>query len=491
MTISRRRFVEWTAALTAVAASAPARARLTAAALDDGAAGFRPELLPSQRVVWDQQVWMAKLGPKYTGNQAHATFVDFLATEFKTAGCDVVRDGYRLPRWDARRTAITVAPDSGRPFAAPVTSYFPYSGQTPAAGVTGDLVFAGSSPKFTLTDLRGKVAVIEFATATREWSRLYTAWGIHPADDSFPGAYRPARGAVNDLTPFQKAGAVAVILAWTDISDANAADQYTPFSRPPQGIPGLYVGRDTGARLKALAAAGAKATVVLEAEVFPDTPTDTLIATLAGASADEIVIVNTHTDGPNATEENGALGILALAKYFSKIPKSQRRRTLVFPLTTGHFAGPWVPSIRGVIEKHPDLISRAVAAITVEHLGCREWLDDTAMRYQASGRNEWSVAITPDRTMGELFVAALEGSRDRAGVVNPVNGGWLGEGGSLSRAGIPTIGYIPQPNYLLAGPADGCIDKLSAELMHSQIQVFARLLHAIEGMDRTALKGQA
>ena len=69
------------------------------------------------------------------------------------------------------------------------------------------------------------------------------------------------------------------------------------------------------------------------------------------------------------------------------------------------------------------------------------------------------------------------GQRDRAGVVNPVNGGWLGEGGRLSRAGIPTIGYIPQPNYLLAGPADCCIEKLSPELLHSQILVFAKLIH--------------
>ena len=487
MSFSRRRFVEWAASTAALAASARLRGHLAAAALDDRAPGFRPELLPSQPAVWDQQVWMAKLGPKYTGNQAHTTFVDFLAAEFKATGCEIVRDSYRLPRWDARRWEVTITPASGQPFKAPVTSYFPYSGQTSAAGVTGELAFAGSNPTFTLTNLQGKVALIDFATATREWSRLYKPWGVHASGESFPAAYRPARGGVNDLTPFQKAGAVAVVLAWTDISDANAADQYTPFSRPPQGLPGLFVGRDTGARLKAQAAAGAKATVVLEAEVFQDTPTDTIIATLPGAAADEIVIVNTHTDGPNATEENGALGILALAKYFAKIPKNQRRRTLVFPLTTGHFAGPWVPSIRGVIEKHPDLISRAVAAVTVEHLGCREWMD--AMRYTSSGKNEWSIAITPNRVMGESLVAALEGSRDRAAVVNPVNGGWLGEGSRLSRAGIPTIGYIPQPNYLLAGPADGCIDKLSPELLHSQIQVFARLLHAIERLDRAVLKG--
>ena len=90
------------------------------------------------------------------------------------------------------------------------------------------------------------------------------------------------------------------------------------------------------------------------------------------------------------------------------------------------------------------------------------------------------MAITPDKWMGLALTDALQGSLDRACAVNPANGGWLGEGSSLSRAGIPTIGYIPQPNYLLGGPADGCIEKLSPELLHSQIQVFAKLLHAIE-----------
>ena len=109
--------------------------------------------------------------------------------------------------------------------------------------------------------------------------------------------------------------------------------------------------------------------------------------------------------------------------------------------------------------------------------------------YRATGKNEWSIAITPDKSMGNLLVDALKGSVDRAAAVNPVNGGWLGEGGGLSRAGIPTIGYIPQPNYLLAGPADGCIDKLSPELLHSQIEVFAKLILQIDAMSAAQLKG--
>jgi len=505
MPFSRRRFMQWAASMPAVAwdglktvpynDNAPVGDGLQAVP-----SAFRPELLPSKKEIWDQQLWMAKLGPKYTGNKAHATFVEFLATQLQSHGVDVARERYTLPRWDARRWEIAIAPVSGSPFNAAVTSYFPYSGQTPPSGVTGELVFAGTNPKFALDGLQGKVALIECPTHTREFANLYKVWGLHPATETFPTATRPARGPVGDLTPFQKAGAVGVILVWTDISDANAADQYTPFSRPPQNIPALYVGRDTGAKLRALAGSGTKATVVLEADVFPDTPTDTLVAMLPGVSRNEIIIINTHTDGPNAIEENGALGIVALAKYFSRIPRHDRKRTIVCPLTTGHFAGPWVPSMRGIITKYPDLIKKAVAAVTVEHLGCEEWMDVAArdnienvenienIEYRATGKHEWSVALTPSKAMADILIESLEGSQDRAGVVNPVNGGFLGEGAGLSRAGIPTIGYIPQPNYLLAGPADGCIEKLNADLMHSQIQVFAKLIHKIDAMPAGQLK---
>src|SRR5471032_2330767 len=159
MSYSRRSFMKWAATVSSLAASDGAR-RLcaegaTAVAFQASGSAFQPALLPRQHDVWEQQLWMAKLGPKYTGNKAHTTFVEFLATEFAKTGCDVAREHYTLPRWDARRWSITITPASGARFTAPVTSYFPYSGQTPAAGATGELVFAGSNPKFTLAGLQG------------------------------------------------------------------------------------------------------------------------------------------------------------------------------------------------------------------------------------------------------------------------------------------------------------------------------------------------
>src|SRR2546430_1956235 len=134
MAFSRRRFMQWAASVSTLATVDP-RGRLMRSLVAAGAgAAVRPALLPTKKEVWDQQVWMAKLGPKYTGNKAHTTFVEFLATNLNTLGLDVARERYTLPRWEARRWAITVRPASGAGFTAPVTSYFPYSGQTPAAG---------------------------------------------------------------------------------------------------------------------------------------------------------------------------------------------------------------------------------------------------------------------------------------------------------------------------------------------------------------------
>src|SRR5215471_16552989 len=127
MAYSRRRFLQWAAAVSTIGVPQ----RLIAAE----PTGFRPDLLPPQREVWDQQTWMAKLGPKYTGNRAHAEFVEFLATGMQKLGLDVARERYTFPRWDARRWEIAVRPKAGSAdgaFKPVVTSYFPYSGETPA-----------------------------------------------------------------------------------------------------------------------------------------------------------------------------------------------------------------------------------------------------------------------------------------------------------------------------------------------------------------------
>ncbi len=80
MTVSRRRFIQWATTVSTLAVGDLSAGRIVPL-LGAAETGFRPNLLPTQKEVWDQQVWMAKLGPKYTGNAAHTEFVEWLAKE--------------------------------------------------------------------------------------------------------------------------------------------------------------------------------------------------------------------------------------------------------------------------------------------------------------------------------------------------------------------------------------------------------------------------
>ena len=127
--------------MSALAVAGPQGTRLIAVTRTAGADRlFAPNLLTSQKDVWAQQVWMAKLGPKYTGNKVHTTFVEFLAAEFKKAGCEVVHDRYTLPRWEAKRD-IDTAPASG---AINAVFVLPTLDRLPRRA-TGELIYAGAN----------------------------------------------------------------------------------------------------------------------------------------------------------------------------------------------------------------------------------------------------------------------------------------------------------------------------------------------------------
>jgi hypothetical protein len=494
---TRRQFLE---GASAAAFAAVASDALAAIPTFDDQTPFNERLLPPVDEVWGWLDAMVRLGPRHTGSDAHRRFVDSLASGMQTAGLQITRDTYTLPRWDARTWGLKAMEKDGRPIDIPVASYYPYSGQTGADGVTGPLVHIGtvpsdgSQPPNLSGDLKGKIVVLDYPIVARHYEEWFKPFGFYTPDTTLgPVVTSIIAVAAPQLAEFKKAGAAGVIFAFTNISDAHAAGQYLPFGRALQEMPTLWVGRGAGTRLRALAANGATATLTLDADVFPNTKTDTVIATLPGTSSDEVIIVNTHTDGPNAVEENGPVGLLAMAQAFSKMAKSSRQRTLVFLLTTGHFAGAYVPSIRGFVEQHPDIIKKTVGAVTVEHLGCREWLDDASMKYAATGRDEISNAITESEGIARLTLESLQGTAERrVAVVKPTpKGRWMGEGGGLARAGVPTLGYMPVPTYLCTMAPDGCISRLSRTLLYAQITALSKLVQKIDGTPAPALKGPA
>lgn len=495
---NRRQFIELT---SAAALSTLIPRGLTAHVRGaQSAVPFNPTLLPAADEVWGWLEGMVKDGPRFTGSPSHKKFVDFLASQMQTAGLHVGRDSYAFPRWVAKHWGLTALPKDGRPIDIPVTSYYPHSGATGPGGVSGALTYAGKMTTDggplpgTSNDLKGKIVLVDYEVVTRHYEDWYTPWGFYTPEVRFgPALTSIIAVATPLLTEYQKAGAAGVVIVWTNLSDGHAADQHLPFGRALQEIPAVYVGRDAGAKLRQMAQAGTTVTLTLDADILPHTTTDTVYATLPGSSPDEVMLVTTHTDGANVVQENGGLGLLALARYFSKVPRGSRRRTLVFALTTGHYAGAYVPSIRGWMDNHPDIVKRTAASLTIEHLGCREWLDDATAKFVATGKDDMCYAVAALEPMGKLMLEALQGSADRrVGVGKPTpKGRYLGEGGNLSRAGIPAIGYFAGPTYLNMAAPDGCISKLSKPHMHAQIAAFAKLLHKIDAVAAADLRGPA
>ena len=206
MTYSRRRFMQWAASMSALAVAAPAGTRLVPVAHAAGRA-FQPNLLASQQAVWDQQLWMAKLGTEVHRQQgAH----------------DVRRvPRHRIPESRLLRRARALHPAAlGRQALGSRRR----AGLGRAVQGGGHLVLSllGPDPggrRHRRTGLRRQQPDVHAQRPAgqgraRRLHHQHTpvgeavpAVGRQPAGREISDAMRPARAAINDLTPFQKAGA--------------------------------------------------------------------------------------------------------------------------------------------------------------------------------------------------------------------------------------------------------------------------------------------
>jgi hypothetical protein len=288
------------------------------------------------------------------------------------------------------------------------------------------------------------------------------------------------------LEQLKSAGAVGVVFGF-DASPQAMAGQYVPFSSEGPGLPALNVDRDTASTLRALAGGTPTVRLTLQATTAASA-SPSIVAVLPGdGSTEEVMVLNTHTDGQNFVEENGGVAQALLARYFSRLPKGKRlKRTLVFSAVTGHMA-PNMPQTKGFLEDHPDIASRTVAAVTLEHLGVSKWLDTLSGGYHEASPYEPGGAYCSTGPMALPLIASIEEHQieNTAVLHGPV---YFGIGGAFFEAGIPAIGYLTGPNYLVQIAANGCIDKLNDALFARQVAWFADLLTRYDKMSAQELK---
>ena len=515
--------------------------------------------MPGLPEVWQWQEQLVGFGTRYTGSSGHAAYVDWLSGQLSAVpGMTTRTDRLTFSRWLAREFSLTVSvPASvGRSGPIPLTYYYPYSGQTPPGGVTGRLVDLGLYPAgnpvvsgFTeafWAPARGGIALVRAAPPVFPLDLAQTVTGGYvPGQNSALAAIDYAAYAAAQMNPvFQgifepvplldakNVGVRGVVVAWTGLPDEEVVHQYNPFTTsypaasglPGPGDPGcpaVWVGDATGTELAGLAAGGqATATLVLTADITPGAATETVWGWLQGSGdTGEHIIINTHSDGPNAVEENGGLGLIALARHLAALPS--RNRDMYFALVTGHFQLPQFSRTivnlahpeagQGAVSTwmldHPDILRAAVLGVTVEHLGATMWTNNPETgQYVPAGGSEWGAAYTMQRDVLRLinaekdaYLAAVR-AVDASGwpdypvaTVRPgVFPAYVGEGYSLYAAGLGTVSLCPSPTYLLqAGDAQQPqlldLDKLDQRLMYGQILALAQTIGTLDALPASAL----
>jgi hypothetical protein len=480
--------------------------------------------LPSPRQVRADFQRMVDFGPRLTGSDAHNRFVAWLEREFAKAGCRLIPcDVYETSRWLAQDAGLELL-EGAAAGPATVASYFPRSQQTPPGGVTGPLVYGGALPPLSVDG--GDVAALQAALQrypadVASWAMglsgalgasakgsvmlvdlpmpppltqavlaagatFYNGQGETIADLALADYKRlwTVPGLVLPLDSFTAMGVAGVVFV-VDASLAALKGCYAPFEWFDEGVPALYVDRDTGAGLRAAAATRPRARLTLTA-TRETVPTASVTAVLPGRSS-EAIVFDTHTDGTNFVEENGGVALVHLARHFGSLQRSRRlTRTLVFAAWPGHFSND-LPQAGGWIKSHPDIVSRAAAALTVEHLGCSEWDDTTGAGYRPTGRAELFAVWATQGKMASLVqetVAAHD--LPRTVVLRPP--AQFGVGGPFQSAGIPQIGAIAGPEYLLSLSAGGDMEKLDPALAARQIAWLADLATRLDPVPAAELR---
>jgi hypothetical protein len=408
----------------------------------------------------------SKGGPTLTGSPSWHNYLDMLEQEWRAAGVvDIFRNPIRYTRW-----YTTEFPDDsnwslhvdGRKIR--VANYGCNSGQTPDSGATGELVvYSAGMPDETL---RGKIAVIVkgpspgLSAGLDDYEYLSNpdtfSNPLKPYDDQKALSPFPIMGLGPAQSALIKAGAAGAVIVMPLPYEATTG-LYT-FGVPAlHQMPTLYLDRDAGAGVAAAAAAGTKATLRLIAKAEPVEGYQ-LFGHLPGRDYgtpdDKQILLITHTDGPSISQENGAIGILSIVKYFSRIPSGERPRSLMLFYDCRHF----MPGMERAFANddyaasHPDAYHKVIASIGIEHLGQSKVEEGGGKPFHRTDvADVTTVYVTNNGRMVDLATAAVKDNSvprtqvqcpGRKGLHGGEQGPWYGLGSIANRNRIPGLAVI-------------------------------------------------
>jgi hypothetical protein len=286
------------------------------------------------------------------GTEADTENAAWMMQKFRQIGLSDVHEQYfdLPPQWMPRSWSVALSAN-GKSVAIETAQPTYQAVGTPSGGLDLEAVYVGMGSEADLKlarDVRGK-AVFFYSTDT---------------------ASRHAPIADNAIRRIGERGAAAIFVIQG--IPGNERTQFYPVnSQVPTFSTGLRDGLAARDLIAEADAAGAppRVTIALAIDRTPGLKSGTVWGTLPGTTDEQVVVV-AHRDGWFEGANDNATGVatmIGLAEYFAKIPKQQRRRTIVFLGTTGHHnstaeSGTWLAA-------HPEVFDKAGLLLNCEHTG--------------------------------------------------------------------------------------------------------------------------
>ncbi|KAF7376705.1 hypothetical protein MSAN_00087500 [Mycena sanguinolenta] len=446
--------------------------------------------------------FIAKLQARLTGSPEHNILIDHIESELKRIGLHVYEDIIEFSYSDPP-VIQPVLKVNGQNIQ--LSGWIPYSG-TNSSSATGKLVNV-VTPNITATPnwaaAKDAIALANLTNVALDYNTLFGAWSLSAPWPPQPGVPAISGVEFTNLVAAAAAGVRGVVYIWDNITAGLADDQYVPFQQANLAIPGVYV-QSASAILHLLDAArsGTDASIDLPGKRVPNTRSRTLYAIVNGTDhtlRNETVIINTHTDGVNAVEENGHI---ALLNYARRLKANPPRRTTILLFVTGHMHyGELVAAPARAtdlwLRAHPELwngTQRAVFGSCVEHMGAVQFAEDFAKgTYEPTGgvEPEWLFAATaPLAALVQRLWSGAEPNVTR--VLNPNTGeiAQSGEGLPLLKAGIPEVSLVTSPAWLLKFYDRGFDERtlVDTKALVRQVASFERLWNAVDGLSAEDLQ---
>lgn len=390
------------------------------------------------------------------GTQGHEDTEAWVERYFREYGLeDVHREEFELGDvWDPTSFSISFSSGGGA-FALESARPPEDMESTPAGGLDFDLVWVGqgSDADYLGRDVRGKAVLVQ--------------------DIPLPGTIRHSLALEGVVDRAYLKGAAAVGIVY------GISDNFAVWQRTGDG-PGFNLGYEDGMRLREMLGNGERVSVHLEmrSEQLQGRTAASVWGTLPGRTDEEVLVV-AHLDGYFQASLDNASGLavmIGLLDHFSRIPQSQRRRTIKFLGSVGHHGGPGTNQLANDPEGR---LANTVFAINLEHVAVArtKYWGPKLRRMDAVSPMRWWLNSSP--LVLDLVMDSF--NRFNVGVTGDMDPGASGEMGRVARM-VPSMQVITSPE--IKHTEQDTPDWVPAVGLEQIARAYARIIDGLDALDR-------